>query len=98
MLKIAIYGMIRVWFNLIGVQYLSWKWGAVVLAVGLFTALFGILFALTQNDLKRLLAYSSIDNIGIIVMGLGLSIIFFGTGHPIPGALGLIAALYHSLN
>lgn len=98
MLKVAIYGMIRVWFNLIGVQNLSWKWGAVVLAIGLFTALFGILFALTQNDLKRLLAYSSIDNIGIIVMGLGLSVIFFGTGHPIPGALGLIAALYHSLN
>jgi len=98
MLKIAIYGMIRVWFDLIGVQFLSWKWGAVVLVVGLLTALFGILFALTQNDLKRLLAYSSIDNIGIIVMGLGLSVIFFGTGHPIPGALGLIAALYHTLN
>jgi len=98
MLKIAIYGMIRVWFDLIGVHFLSWKWGAVVLVVGLLTALFGILFALTQNDLKRLLAYSSIDNIGIIVMGLGLSVIFFGTGHPIPGALGLIASLYHSLN
>ncbi len=98
MLKVAIYGMVRVWFDLIGIHFLSWKWGMVVLAVGLFTALFGILFALTQNDLKRLLAYSSIDNIGIIVMGLGLSIIFFGTGHPVPGALGLIAALYHSLN
>ncbi len=98
MLKIALYGMVRIWFDLIGVTRLSWHWGAIVLIVGMLTALFGILFALTQNNLKRLLAYSSIDNIGIIIMGLGLSILFFGTGHPIPGVLGLIAALYHSLN
>ncbi len=51
-----------------------------------------------QHDLKRLLAYHSVENIGIILIGLSLSLIFFGTGHPLPGTLGLVAALYHTLN
>jgi len=51
-----------------------------------------------QNDIKRLLAWSSIENIGIIFIGLGLALIFIATGHPRFGTLGLIAALYHALN
>jgi hydrogenase-4 component B len=96
MLKTAIYGMVRVSFDLIG--DVRWEWGVFVLAVGAATALFGILYALMQNDLKRLLAYSSVENIGIILLGLGLSMVFIGSGHPAAGALGLIAALYHALN
>jgi hydrogenase-4 component B len=96
MLKTAVYGMIRVTFDLLG--DVRWEWGLLVLAVGASTALFGILYALMQNDLKRLLAYSSVENIGIVLLGLGMSIVFIGSGHPAAGALGLIAALYHSLN
>lgn len=96
MLKTAIYGFVRVVFDLVGSPL--WQWGLALAVLGAMTALFGILHALQQNDLKRLLAYSSVENIGIILIGLGLSMIFFGSGQPQAGALGLIAALYHALN
>ncbi len=96
MLKTAIYGMVRVTYDLIG--EIQWQWGLVVLLVGTATSLFGVLYALMQHDLKRLLAYHSVENIGIILIGLGLSLIFFGTGHVLPGVLGLVAALYHTIN
>ncbi|HEX5767745.1 MAG TPA: hydrogenase 4 subunit B, partial [Burkholderiales bacterium] len=96
MIKTAIYGLVRVTYDLIGEVY--WQWGLAVLLVGAGTTLFGVLFALMQHDLKRLLAYHSVENIGIILLGLGMSLVFFGFGHPQAGALGLIAALYHTLN
>ena len=96
MIKTAIYGMVRVIYDLIG--NVRWEWGILVLAIGAGTALFGILYALVQRDLKRLLAYSSVENIGIILLGLGTSMVFIGFGYPAAGALGLIAALYHTLN
>ena len=96
MLKTAIYGMVRVIYDLIG--GVRWEWGLVVLVIGAGTTLFGVLYALMQHDLKRLLAYHSVENIGIILLGLGLSMVFIGFGHPAAGALGLIAALYHTLN
>ncbi len=86
----------RVTYDLIG--HIQWEWGVVVLLVGSASALLGVLYALMQHDLKRLLAYHSIENIGIIFMGLGLSMIFLGTGHEVLGTLGLVAALYHTLN
>ena len=96
MLKTAIYGMIRVIYDLIG--NVRWEWGMLVLAIGAGTTLFGVLYALMQHDLKRLLAYHSVENIGIILLGFGMSMVFIGFGHPAAGALGLIAALYHTLN
>ena len=96
MLKTAIYGMIRVIYDLIG--GIRWEWGLTVLLFGAATSLFGVLFALMQHDLKRLLAYHSVENIGIILIGIGLSMVFIGSGHPVAGALGLIAGLYHTLN
>jgi len=96
MLKVAIYGFIRVTYDLVG--DIQWQWGLAVLIVGTGSALLGVLYTLMQSDLKRLLAYSSVENIGIIFMGLGLSMIFFGTQHPALGVIGLIAALYHVLN
>lgn len=96
MLKTAIYGMVRVIYDLIG--GVRWEWGILVLVVGMGTMLFGVLYALMQHDLKRLLAYHSVENIGIILLGLGVSMVFIGFGHPAAGALGLIAALYHTLN
>jgi hydrogenase-4 component B len=96
MLKVAIYGFIRVTYDLIG--DIQWQWGLAVLIVGTVSALLGVLYTLMQSDLKRLLAYSSVENIGIIFMGLGLSMIFLGTEHPVLGVIGLVAALYHALN
>ena len=96
MLKVAVYGFVRLVFDLLG--ELHWSWGVVLLVTGSVTALYGVLYALMQHDLKRLLAYHSVENIGIIYIGLGLSIIFFSTGLSTFGVLGLIASLYHTLN
>ena len=100
MIKTAIYGMVRVIFDLIGGTSgnVRWEWGLVVLAIGAGTTLFGVLYALMQHDLKRLLAYHSVENIGIILLGLGMAMVFIGFGHPAAGALALIAGLYHTLN
>jgi formate hydrogenlyase subunit 3/multisubunit Na+/H+ antiporter MnhD subunit len=96
MLKTSIYGIVRFAFDFIKV--FPWWWGAVVLVLGLISALLGVLYALMQHDLKRLLAYHSVENIGIILIGLGLSMIFAAFHMPQLAALGLIAALYHTLN
>lgn len=96
MIKMGIYGIVRLSYDLIG--DVRWEWGVVVLIIGTASSLLGVLYALMQHDLKRLLAYHSIENIGIILMGLGLSMIFFGNGHKMLGTLGLVAALYHTLN
>ncbi len=96
MLKVAIYGFIRFVYELLG--GIQWQWGVLVLLIGAASAVLGVLYALVQNDLKRLLAYSSVENIGIVYIGLGLSMIFHATGHTEIAALALIAALYHCLN
>lgn len=96
MLKTAIYGIIRVTFDLIRV--FPWWWGAFVLVLGLISAVVGVLFAIMQNDLKRLLAYSSVENIGIILIGTGLAMIFTSFNLPLMASLAMIAGLYHSLN
>ncbi|MCO6411877.1 MAG: hydrogenase 4 subunit B [Thiogranum sp.] len=96
MLKVAIYGFIRVTLDLIGDVH--WGWGVVALLIGSISALLGVLYALQQNDLKRLLAYSSIENIGIIFLALGMALVFLGTGLPKLGAIALVAALFHTFN
>jgi formate hydrogenlyase subunit 3/multisubunit Na+/H+ antiporter MnhD subunit len=96
MLKTAVYGVLRVTFDLLGQP--AWWWGVVALAVGLFSALYGVVFAAAQTDMKRLLAWSSIENVGIIFTALGLAIVFHGVGMAGPAALALIAVLYHALN
>ena len=96
MLKLGIYGLLRVGVDLLG-QGPAW-WGALLLAVGAVSALLGILYALMEHDLKRLLAYSSVENIGIILLGLGAALIFRSYGLPALALLGLTAALYHTLN
>jgi hydrogenase-4 component B len=96
MLKTAIYGILRVTFDLLGTQL--WWWGVLALALGLITAVFGVMFAAVQGDMKRLLAYSSIENIGLLLVGIGLTIIFHVYGKNTLAALSLTATLYHSLN
>jgi hydrogenase-4 component B len=96
MLKTAIYGIVRVVFDLIG--DFPWWWGALVLVFGLISSVMGVLYALMQHDLKRLLAYHSVENIGIILIGIGLAMIFASFGMTTLAALALIAGLYHTLN
>ncbi len=96
MLKTAIYGLLRVTFDLLHAQL--WWWGVIALALGLVTALFGVVFAAVQTDMKRLLAYSSIENIGIIVAGIGLAILFRAYDKALLAAIALTAVLYHCLN
>jgi hydrogenase-4 component B len=96
MLKTAIYGLLRVAFDLLHVQV--WWWGVVALSLGLATGLFGVAFAAVQTDMKRLLAYSSIENIGIILAGVGLAILFHSYDMKVLAALALAATLFHCLN
>ncbi len=96
MLKIALYGVLRVSFDLL--QTRIWWWGVLLMAVGLATALFGVVFSTVQVEMKRLLAYSSIENVGLMVAGFGLSLLFSAYGMKALSALALTAALYHMLS
>ncbi|MGH7186096.1 MAG: proton-conducting transporter membrane subunit, partial [Pseudomonadota bacterium] len=96
MTKVAVYGFVRIVFDLVGDP--AWWWGAVVMVLGAITALLGVLHALMQHDLKRLLAYHTVENIGIIFIGLGLALAFQANGLIAAAALGLTAALFHVLN
>ena len=96
LIKTGIYGLVRVCFEFLGPPPM-W-WGGVLLAAGTVSAVLGVLYALMEHDLKRLLAYHSIENIGIILMGLGAALMFLRTGHPVLASLALIAGLYHTIN
>jgi len=96
MTKVAIYGFVRIVFDLIG-EPAAWQ-SMVVLAAGGATAVLGVLYALMQRDLKRLLAYSTVENVGIVYIGLGLSLAFAANGFDVAAALALTAALFHVLN
>ena len=96
MTKVAVYGFVRIVFDLLGPP--QWWWGAVVLTLGGISAVFGVLYALMQHDLKRLLAYHTVENIGIIFIGLGLALAFSANGMRMPAALALTAALFHVFN
>jgi hydrogenase-4 component B len=96
MLKIALYGVLRVSFDLL--QTRIWWWGVLLMAVGLITALFGVVFSTVQVEMKRLLAYSSIENVGLMAAGFGLSLLFSAYGMKALSALALTAAIYHMLS
>ncbi len=97
MTKVAIYGFIRIVFDLLG-EPMAWWWGGLVLALGGITAVLGVLYALMEHDLKRLLAYHTVENIGIIFIGLGLALAFQANQMYASAALALTAALFHILN
>jgi hydrogenase-4 component B len=95
-IKMGIYGLLRVLLDLMGGGPV-W-WGAVVLGAGSVSALLGVLYALMEHDLKRLLAYHSVENIGIILIGVGAGMIFHSYGLMTLAALGFISGLYHTIN
>jgi hydrogenase-4 component B len=96
MTKVAVYGFIRTVFDLAGAP--SWWWSIVILTVAGITTVMGVLYALMQHDLKRLLAYHTVENIGIIFIGLGLALAFKSQGMLFAAALALTAALLHVFN
>jgi hydrogenase-4 component B len=96
MIKVALYGLVRVLFEWLGVTSV---WLAILLlALGGLSALGGVVYALFQHDLKRLLAFHSIENVGIIVLGLGASLLFQSRGQPAWAGLAFAAAMLHVLN
>jgi len=96
MLKTAVYGFVRFAFDFLGTGP-SW-WGYLVLSAGAVSGLLGVLYAISEHDLKRLLAYHSVENIGIIYLGLGAALVFTANHAPLWAALALAAALLHCLN
>ena len=96
MLKTAVYGLVRFAFDFLG-RGPSW-WGYLVLFAGAVSGLLGVLYAIGEHDLKRLLAYHSVENIGIIYLGLGSALVFTANHSSVWAALALTAALLHCLN
>ena len=97
MTKVAIYGLIRIVFDLLGAQQ-QWWWALPFILLGALTAVHGLLQAVLDQDLKRVLAYSTIENIGVILVGLGFAIAFKTSGIPGAAAIAMAAALLHALN
>ena len=96
MTKVAIYAFIRIVFDLVGEA--AWWWGMPLLIQATATAFLGLLYALLQKDIKRILAYSTVENIGIVFFCLALALIFRAEALPGAAALALCAALFHALN
>ena len=96
MVKLGIYGIIRFAIEILGASAVWWAW--TVVAFGAVSAVLGVLYALGETDIKRLLAYSSVENVGIILMGVGVGMAGIATGSPVLAAIGLLAAFYHTLN
>jgi hydrogenase-4 component B len=97
MIKMGIYGMVRVYFDFLGPDIPEW-WGILILFVAVTSSVLGVLYALMEHDLKRLLAFHSIENIGIILMGVGGALLFASLGNRPLASLALLAGLYHVLN
>ena len=96
MVKIGAFGIIRVGVEFLGARVL-W-WGLLVLAFGAVSTLLGVAYALMQHDLKRLLAYHTVENIGIILMGIGIGMVGIASGQSSLAVIGFLAALYHLVN
>lgn len=96
MIKTAIYGLLKFLFVFLG-EIPLW-WGTAVLVAAIVSTLLGVLYALMEHDLKRLLAFHSIENIGIILLGIGVALTFAAERNFAFAGFALIAALYHTLN
>jgi hydrogenase-4 component B len=96
LIKAGIYGLFRVCAFGLGTPTIAW--GLTFLGLGALSAILGVLYALTQNDLKRLLAYSTIENAGIILLGLGAGMTMLATGRPELAVVAIAASLYHLMN
>ena len=96
MTKVAIYGFVRIAFDLLGPP--AWWWALPPIILGVVTAVLGLLYAVLDRDLKRVLAYSTIENVGVIFVALGLALAFRANGQNEGAAVAMAAALLHVLN
>ncbi|KAF0118038.1 MAG: NADH dehydrogenase (quinone) [Rhodospirillaceae bacterium] len=96
MTKVALYAIIRVLFDLL--PAVGWGWGLAMLAVGGLTAVLGVLYAVLQRDIKTVLAYSTVENIGVILTAIGLAVAFKASGYAALAGLSLVAGLFHAIN
>ena len=96
MTKVAIYGFVRIAFDLLGPP--AWWWSLPPIVLGAITAVLGLLYAVFDRDLKRVLAYSTVENVGVIFVALGLALAFRANGQPAAAAVAMAAALLHALN
>ena len=98
MIKIGIFGICKVCFDLLGAAGGEVGWGVLVIVIGAVSSVLGVVYALGEHDLKSLLAYHSVENIGIILLGVGVGIYGWAAGLPWLAAIGLLAGLYHLVN
>lgn len=98
MIKIGVFGMIKVGLDLLQSCPVELWWGIVVLVFGAVSSVLGVVYALAEHDIKRLLAYHSVENIGIILLGVGVGFVGVAIGQPVLAAIGIMAGLYHLLN
>jgi hydrogenase-4 component B len=96
MIKTAIYGLIRFVIYILGVN--TFWWGNLILILASISCLVGVMYALMEHDLKKLLAYHSVENIGIILLGVGASMVFLTLNMPLLAVLAMTAGLYHLIN
>lgn len=95
MIKTGIYGLVRT-LTFLGTPPMWWGW--LLIIIGIASGVFGVLYALAQHDLKRLLAYHSVENIGIIIIGLGVGVVGWSANMPLVAALGFAGGLLHVVN
>ena len=98
MIKIGVFGMVKVGLDLLQSSQVELWWGVVVLVFGAVSSVLGVVYALAEHDIKRLLAYHSVENIGIILLGVGTGFIGVALDQPALAVVGLMAGLYHLLN
>ena len=96
MIKTGIYGILLMCLGVLGGN-VAW-WGVLILIAGAVSSVIGVLYALMEHDLKRLLAYHSVENIGIILLGTGAAVLFYSFGQTALAGIALAAALYHTIN
>lgn len=98
MIKIGILGILKVGLDLLAGSGVQLWWGLMVLVFGSISSVLGVVYALHEHDIKRLLAYHSVENIGIILLGVGASMTAHALGNDVIATIALMAALYHTLN
>ncbi len=98
MVKIGVFGVIKVGFDLLCCCQCELWWGVVVLIIGALSSILGIAYATAEDDIKRVLAYCTVENVGIIFVGVGVALIGSALNQPVIAMLGLVGALFHVAN
>lgn len=98
MVKIGVFGILKVGLDLLAHSGIPLWWGVMVLLFGAVSAMLGVLYALAERDIKRLLAWSTVENVGIILLGVGVGMIGVAIHQPVLAAVGLLGALFHLFN